>query len=85
MIEENIIRVVNPKYTIDVFRDEKTGVLYYNNLDNPDYYITNTTVAGPYILDIINNYKTLTPIEVNGSKDIPNDLFVFYRKTSNEE
>jgi hypothetical protein len=78
MNSKKTIRVVNPKYTIDVFRDKKTGTMYYSNSDNPDYYITNTTISGIYILDIINNYKNLIPIEVNGNKVIPDDLFVFY-------
>jgi hypothetical protein len=78
MNSKKTIRVVNPKYTIDVFRDKKTGTMYYSNSDNSDYYITNTTVSGIYILDIINNYENLIPIEVNGTKVIPDDLFVFY-------
>ena len=78
MNSKKTIRVVNPKYTIDVFRDKKTGTMYYSNADNSDYYITNTTTGGIYILDIINNYENLIPIEVNGSKVIPDDLFVFY-------
>lgn len=72
------LRVVNPKYIIDVFRDKKTGSFYYNDVNNPDYYITNTSVGGIYILDILNNYLNLVPVEVNGKGMIPDDLFFYY-------
>lgn len=76
---EKTLRVVNPKYTIDVFKDKKNGSFYYNDVaNNPDYYNTNTSVISIYIIDILNNYPNLVPIEVNGSKMIPDDLFFHY-------
>lgn len=51
-----------PDKHIDVFRCSKTGTYYYSNANNPDYYNTNTSVSGIYILDILNNYPNLKPV-----------------------
>jgi hypothetical protein len=72
------IKLINPKYQVDLFRDSKDGSFYFNNEN--DYFLKNATVAGIHIFDLLNDeiYKSFEIVEINNHKEIPNDLFIYF-------
>jgi hypothetical protein len=74
----NKIKLINPKYKVEVFRDSETGDFYCNN--DYDYFARNSTIGGIHIFDLLNDeiYKSFEIVEVDSHKEIPNDLFIYF-------
>ncbi len=72
------IKLINPKYIVDVFRDLETGDYYYNN--GNDCFLKNGTVSGIHIFDLLNNfsYNSFFIVEVANNNEIPEDLFIYF-------
>jgi hypothetical protein len=72
------IKLINPKYKVDLFRDSEDGSFYFNN--GNEYFLKNGTVAGIHIFDLLNDeiYKSFEILGIYNQVEMPKDLFIYF-------